>query len=143
MPRYPVRPFYHPKQILATMPFAYPFIFMMVSAAVLFPFRYKISRFYERQSNTRNQGLKGKAVRLYREMERMQKRETTFKGNPVYEENVGTRMSLPVQQHAFQKGMTECEFQYWESHQKDVMRARKLQQEIEDLKSRVAAPAHQ
>jgi len=141
MPRYPVRPFYHPKQILASMPFAYPFFFMITATAVLFPFRYKISRYYERASNVRPQGLKGKAVRLYREMERMQRREMTFKGNPVYEENPGTRMALPVEMRAINTGMTDYEFQYWESHQKDVMRARKLQQEIEDLKARVAAPA--
>ena len=141
MPRYPSRPFWHPKQIMATLPFCYPVITVSIGLCMIWPFRYKISRYYERQTDTAAQALKGKAVRLYREIERMHRREMTLGRNPATEQILGTQMSLPAQMISFQRGQTDAEYQYWESHQKDVMRARRLQQEIEDLKARVAAPA--
>ena len=141
MPRYPVRPWFHPKTVMASTPIAYGFYVMIIPMLIAFPVRYKISRWYERQTDTTCQAIKGKAVRLYREIERMHRRELTLSKNPIVDEVQSTRMSLPIQMITFQKGNTDAEWQYWESHQKDVMRAKRLQQEIEDLKARIAAPA--
>ena len=138
MPRYPVRPWWHPKTWMASIPFMYPTLILGLWVAFLFPWRYKISRYYERQQDSAGQAMKGRSVRLYRELERMHRRELTFARNPINDELFGTRASLPVQATSFQKGQTDAEWQYWESHQKDVMRVRKLQQEIEDLKARGA-----
>jgi hypothetical protein len=141
MPRYPVRPWFHPKQIMASQPFIYPVWVVAIFTFLSWPYRYKIARYYERQSDTACQALKGKTVRLYREVERMHRRELTFARNPIYDEMCGTRMALPIQAQSFQKGQTDAEYQYWESHQRDVLRARKLQREIEDLKARIGSEA--
>ncbi len=139
MPRYPVRPWCHPLTFMATMPMVYPVVLFTFWTLLIFPFRYKIARFYERQQDIASQAIKGKAVRVYRELERFHRREMTTPKNPLFDENMSTRMSLPMTMNSIATGKTDSELMYWESHQRDVMRMRKLQQEIEDLKARGAA----
>lgn len=135
MPRYPVRPWFHPLQFMGSYPHCYPFMVGMMVMTGLFPYRYHIARYYERQKDTTGQYLRGKTVRIYREIERMYRREFQWR-NMVNEDQRHTRISLFVQQSSFMLGQTDAEFQYWQSHQRDVMRAKKLQEEIASMKAR-------
>jgi hypothetical protein len=136
MPRYPVRPWWHPLQFMASAPTAYPIVGIVLITGSMFPFRYKIANYWERQRDTMSQPTKSKAIKQYRELERMYKREALFRLPLAQEDNPGARNQIQQQQTSFQIGVTDAEVHYWRSHQHDVMRAAKLQDEIKELKAK-------
>ena len=134
MARYPVRPWYHPVQFMASSPIGYACLTVVIPMCILFPWRYKISRFFERQKDSPQQCLRQKAIRTYRELERMYRREAMYKHPFILGENEPNKNATTQQATSFQIGVTDQERQYWDSHMKDVTRAARLQDEIKALR---------
>lgn len=140
MPRYPSRVWYHPLQVLASNPTGWPFLTTAIALIAVFPFRYKISRYYERQRDHPGDVWRAKAVRHYREIERGYKRQWHF-NHAMYKDEQYPNHSTTASQGAsmIMAGVTDSEHMYWHSHARDVKRAQTLLEEISALREKVEA----
>lgn len=141
MPRYPVRPWWHPLYFMATNPHGYTISVIAGGLCLLYPWRHKLARYYERQRDSPAMAARQNAVRNYKHLEMMLKREILFKQPMVNEEQPYARIGQAVQQTSLMIGATDGELDYWNSHQRDMMRAAKLTSEIREIRRRQAAAA--
>ncbi len=139
--RYPRRPWWHPMAIMAHNPSGYTIGGMCISMLAVYPWRHKISRYYERQRDTPGQAVRQQAVRHYKHLEAMWKREILYKQPMVNEEQPASKIGQSVIGTSLLIGIVDSELDYWTSHQKDVQRAAKLTDELRELKARQVAAA--
>lgn len=140
MPRYPQRPWYSPLGSMATGPHIYAMQLFSLGFIIFYPFRYRLSEWYERQSLSPDCQLRGKAVAYYHEMERQHKRQAMV-NNPILMNDFGQNTSATMSADALKSGITDFEFQYWHAHQRDAMRAEKLVEEVKELQAKIAKAA--
>lgn len=137
MARYPVRPWWHPLGMMAQNPAGYPWFIVSAFILLVFPWRYKISRYYERQRDSAGQCLRLKAIRMYHEIECMYRRETMWK-HPMWmtDDSPLNRNHAIGMASNVALGHGEGEQSYWNAHQKDMVRAARLIEEIEELRAK-------
>ena len=136
MVRYPKRPWFHPAGFMSHNPAGYTIGVFCISMLACYPWRHKIARYYERQRDPPGQAVRQQAVRHYKHLEAMWKREILYKQPFVNEEQPYARIGQHVTSTSFLIGIVDTELDYWTSHQRDVQRAAKLTDELRELKAR-------
>ncbi|KPA78262.1 hypothetical protein ABB37_06413 [Leptomonas pyrrhocoris] len=139
MVRYVQRPWYSPLGLMATNTPSYVW-FMCASAVIaVFPFRYQISEYFERQHAGPHVELRHKAVKYYSEMERMHRRQALVNLDNMQDDNAPHRLSASMAVDSLKTGDLDQEYNYWYAHARDAARAEKLMIEIRELKAKIAA----
>lgn len=136
---YPQRPWWHWKSFLASNPAGYTIGILWGGLCLVYPFRHRISRYHERQRDTTASAPRTLAVRYYKHLEWMLKREILYKQPMVNEEMPFARLGQSVAATSYAFGFVDSELDYWNSHQKDMMRAAKLTEELREIKMRLDA----
>lgn len=139
MVRYVQRPWYTPLGLMATSPTAYAPLMVGMAVVLVFPLRYHISEYFERQRDGPHVELRQKAVKYYTEMERMHRRQALVNLDSMQDDNGPHRLTAAMSVDALQLGQTDQEYNYWYAHERDAMRAEKLLLEIRELKAKMAA----
>ncbi|KEG15530.1 hypothetical protein DQ04_00051250 [Trypanosoma grayi] len=137
MVRYAKRPWFTPIGFMNYAPHSYAPLMMVIGVAATFPFRYKISEYFERQRDGPHVELRRKAVLYYNEMERMHRRQALQNQYSVQDDDSGHRMSATLQGEALRMGHVDQEYNYWHAHQRDALRAEKLLSEVRELQARL------
>ena len=136
MPRYPIRPRFHPIEFMSHSPHLFPLYYLIGVTVVLFPFRYRLARFYERQRQSPQTKMKGSAVKYYRDIEFKYRRESWWRH--IMWSNEGdykAALVADVMNHEIREGSVHADSLYWRAHQKDVQRAGRLAKEIGELRA--------
>lgn len=135
--RYPSRPWFHPLALMAQNPSGYAALISFLAVGVMFPWRYKIGRYHERQSGSAAQCLKQKTIRFYREIENMYTREALWK-HPMWvsDETPMTKNIALAFWSGVNQGHGDSEHAYWSCYQRDMVRARRLIDEIDELRAK-------
>ena len=136
MPRYPLRPRWHPIEMISHSPHLVgPFMFAAVTI-VLWPFRYRIARFYDRQRQSPQTKMKAAAVKYYRDIEYKYRKEAWWR-HALWSDDGdwGTARVMDAMQHELREGSIGMDSLYWRAHQKDVQRASRLASEIKELRA--------
>jgi hypothetical protein len=136
---YPQRKWYHPLRFLASNPGGYVVGIYWGTLCLIYPWRHKIARYHERQRDTTASAPRTLAVRYYKHLEMMLKREALYKQPMIMDEQPFARLAQSVLATSHQFGIVDTELDYWNSHQKDLMRAAKLTDELREIKARIAA----
>ncbi|KAG5505750.1 hypothetical protein JKF63_05086 [Porcisia hertigi] len=139
MVRYVQRPWYSPLGFMASSPTAYAPIMICVAITAIFPLRYHISEYFERQRDGPHIELRHKAVKYYSEMERMHRRQALVNLESIQDDNAPHRLSGVLSVESIQAGSLDQEYNYWYAHERDAIRAEKLMMEIRELKAKMAA----
>ncbi|RNF15421.1 uncharacterized protein Tco025E_05581 [Trypanosoma conorhini] len=138
MVRYAQRPWYTPIGFMSSAPHSYAGLLIAFGVAAVFPFRYKMSEYFERQRDGPHVELRRKAVMYYNEMERMHRRQALQNLSSLQEDDSGHRLSATLQGEALRMGHVDQEYNYWYAHQRDALRAEKLLTEVKELQARVS-----
>lgn len=140
MARYPNRPWYSPLGFMATTPHSYGFVVVTMGFFFGYPLRYKLGEYYERQQLTPDAHMRAKAIAYYRELERTQRRQAMTNHQMYMQADLdGHQMSATGAANSLKIGVTDYEYQYWEAHQRDALRAEKLLKEVEELQAKIQA----
>ncbi|CCW62973.1 unnamed protein product [Phytomonas sp. EM1] len=139
MVRYAQRPWYNPLGYMAASPAAYVSMVFMISLTAVWPFRYRISEYFERQRAGPHVEIRQKAVMYYNEIERMHRRQAMVNQENLQNDNSGQRLQAAMVAEALKMGHADQEYNYWYAHQRDAIRAEKLLLEIEELKRKIAS----
>lgn len=139
MVRYVQRPWYSPLGFMASSPSSYSWMLCAIAVTVVFPFRYQLSEYFERQREGPHVEIRHKAVKYYTEMERMHRRQALVNLDNMQDDNSPHRLSASISVDALKVGELDQEYNYWYAHQRDAMRAEKLMMEIRELKAKIAA----
>ncbi|CAD2220998.1 hypothetical protein AGDE_01619 [Angomonas deanei] len=143
MVRYVQRPWYSPLGFMASAPTSYVPLMVVTSLALIFPMRYRLSEYFERQKNGPHIENRQKAVKYYNELERMHRRQAMQNLENMQNDNSGHRNSVRLAEGGIRFGMVDDEMQYWRNYQSDALRAEKLLAEIRELKSKMASEEKQ
>ncbi|EAN93440.1 hypothetical protein C3747_99g851c [Trypanosoma cruzi] len=138
MVRYAKRPWYTPVGFMSYAPHSYAALLVFVGTTAVFPFRYKISEYFERQRDGPHVELRRKAVLYYNEIERMHRRQALQNLSSMQEDDSSHRLSATLQGEALRMGHVDQEYNYWYAHQRDALRAEKLLAEVRELQERVS-----
>ncbi|KAK7194891.1 hypothetical protein NESM_000410600 [Novymonas esmeraldas] len=138
MVRYAQRPWYSPLGFMATTPTAYAPMLTCIAVAAIFPLRYQLSEYFERQRDGPHIDMRHKAVKYYAEMERMHRRQTLVNLESMQDDNAPHRHSSVMSVESIQGGHLDQEYNYWYAHERDAIRAEKLMLEIRELKAKIA-----
>lgn len=139
MVRYAQRPWFHPIGFMSYAPSSYAFLLVVTGVTAAFPFRYRISEYFERQRDGPHVEMRQKAVKYYNEMERMHRRQALINLENMQDDNFGGRQSATLMTEALRVGHLDQEQNYWHAHQRDTIRAEKLLEEIRELKAKIAS----
>lgn len=139
MVRYAQRPWYTPIGFMNSSPASFMPMVAVLGFLIVWPVRYRVSEFFERQRDGPHIEARHKAVRYYQEMERMHRRQTLNNLECMQQDNSPHRVSASMSAEALRIGNTDQEFNYWYAHQRDAIRAEKLLKEVRELKSKIAA----
>ncbi|GET88354.1 hypothetical protein, conserved [Leishmania tarentolae] len=139
MVRYVQRPWFSPLGFMASSPTGYPFMMVCIAVGIIFPFRYQISDYFERQRDGVHVEMRRKAVKYYAEMERMHRRQALVNLESMQDDNAPHRLSAVLSVESIQAGNLDQEYNYWYAHERDAIRAEKLMMEIRELKAKMAA----
>lgn len=115
----------------------------IIGVAAVWPFRYHISEYFERQREGPHIEIRRKAVQYYQEIERMHRRQAMVNQENLWDDNMPHRNTANISSEAMRKGFPDMEQSYWLAHQRDAMRAEKLLQEVRALKAKVGADGAQ
>lgn len=137
MVRYAKRPWFTPLGFMASSPTSYAPMLVFISLCALWPFRYHLSEFFERQKDGPHVELRQKAVSYYSEMERMHRRQAMVNQENLQDDNAPHRLSAQMSIEAIRQGRTDQEYDYWYAHQRDTIRAEKLLGEVRELKQKL------
>nr|CCC93337.1 unnamed protein product [Trypanosoma congolense IL3000] len=137
MVRYAKRPWYTPIGFMSYSPHAYAPLLVVAGVAATFPFRYKISDYFERQRDGPHVELRRKAVMYYNEIERMHRRQALQNQANVQEDDASHRLSATLNAESMRMGHVDQEYNYWHAHQRDALRAEKLLSEVRELQQRL------
>lgn len=137
MVRYANRPWYSPLGFMASAPTSYAPMLVLISVVAVWPFRYRISEYFERQRDGPHIELRQKAVKYYNEMERMHRRQVMVNQENIQDDNMPHRLSAHMSVEAIRQGRTDQEYDYWHAHQRDALRAEKLLGEVRELKQKL------
>ncbi|KAL7700882.1 hypothetical protein N2W54_007940 [Lotmaria passim] len=138
MVRYVQRPWYSPLGFMATAPSSYVWFMAAAAVVAVFPFRYQLSEYFERQRDGPHVELRHRAVKYYSEMERMHRRQALVNLDNMQDDNSPHRLSASVSVDAIKVGDLDQEYNYWYAHARDAARAEKLMMEIRELKAKIA-----
>lgn len=139
MVRYVQRPWFSPLGFMAAAPSSYVWFMCGAAVVAVFPFRYQLSEYFERQRDGPHVELRHKAVKYYSEMERMHRRQALVNLDNMQDDNPGHRLSASMAVDSLKTGDLDQEYNYWYAHQRDAIRAEKLMMEIRELKAKIAA----
>ncbi|KAG8344536.1 hypothetical protein ERJ75_000279800 [Trypanosoma vivax] len=137
MVRYAKRPWYTPLGFMNSSPQSYGALLVISGVAVTFPFRYKMSEYFERQRDGPHVELRRKAVIYYNELERMHRRQALQNQANIQDDDSPHRISSTLQAESLRMGHIDQEYNYWHAHQRDAIRAEKLLAEVKELQKRL------
>lgn len=123
---------------MATAPSSYVWLMAAAAVVAVFPFRYQLSEYFERQRDGPHVELRHRAVKYYSEMERMHRRQALVNLDNMQDDNSPHRLSASVSVDAIKVGDLDQEYNYWYAHARDAARAEKLMMEIRELKAKIA-----
>ncbi|CCW70319.1 unnamed protein product [Phytomonas sp. Hart1] len=138
MVRYAQRPWYNPLGCMASSPPAYVFLVFFTGLTLVWPIRYRISEYFERQRAGPHVELRQKAVMYYNEIEKMHRRQALVNQENLQNDNSGHRQQALMVAESLRMGHIDQEYNYWFAHQRDAIRAEKLLLEIKELKAKLA-----
>lgn len=139
MVRYVQRPWYSPLGFMASSPSSYSWMIGLLAVVGVFPFRYQVSEYFERQRDGPHVEIRHKAVKYYTEMERMHRRQALVNLDNMQDDNGPHRLSASISVDAIKIGELDQDYNYWYAHERDAIRAEKLMMEIRELKAKMAA----
>lgn len=125
---------------MAAAPHSYAMQVYSLGFIIFFPFRYRISEWYERQSLSPDSFLRQKAVNYYQNMDRSHKRQAMM-NNPLLLDDFNGNTHARMTADAMKAGVLDYEYSYWIAHQRDAMRAEKLVEEVRELQAKIAKAA--
>jgi hypothetical protein len=138
MPRYSKKPWFHPLGWMQSNAMGYATVVPLLMCAVIYPWRFRVTRYWERQRDTDGDIARQRAIKTYREIERHYKREMTL-AHPMYKDDFHPDHSTiaHVDSTSWFVGLTDHEAAYWRSHTRDVQRCQQLLDEMAELKKKI------